>query len=245
MQTSPLVSAASLVLGLAVSAIGAGPADTAAIRVQLVTGGHSHEISFYDAFHGNPDFVIDVNPHPGAFHSDMRKGVDVLVLYDMADTDGEVERRHLKEFLEAGKGMVVLHHAIIDNQHWPWWYEEVVGGRYLLQPEGSQRASTYEHDVKLKIRVPAPHPITNGIGNFGIVDEVYNFMWRSPKSRALLEADKPEGEKAVAWIGPWEKSRVVVIQLGHGREAHENPQFRQLLRNAILWAAGRMPDSSR
>jgi type 1 glutamine amidotransferase len=172
----------------------------------------------------------------------MRKSVDVLVLYDMADMDGEVERRHLREFLEAGKGMVVLHHAIIDNQHWPWWYEEVVGGRYLLQPEGNQRASTYQHDVKLKIRPAAPHLITEGIGQFEIVDEVYNYMWRSPNSRVLLEADQPLGVKAVAWIGPWEESRVVVILLGHGREAHENPQFRKLLRNAILWAAGKKPD---
>jgi type 1 glutamine amidotransferase len=76
------------------------------------------------------------------------------------------------------------------------------------------------------------------------VDEVYNYTWRSRKSRVLLEADKPEGEKAVAWIGTWEKSRVVVIQLEHGREAHENPNFRKLLRNAILWAAGKLPDGS-
>ena len=57
--------------------------------------------------------------------------------------------------------------------------------------------------------------------------------------RLELEADRPEGEKAVAWIGPWEKSRVVVIQLGHGREAHENPKYRELVRNAILWSAGK------
>jgi len=244
MQIRQSVPAVPVALWLAVSAWGAGQGDAAPVRVQLVTGGHSHEISFYDAFHGNPDFAIDVNPHPGAFHSDLRKSVDVLVLYDMADADSEVERQHLREFLEAGKGMVVLHHAIIDNQHWPWWYAEVVGGRYLLQAEGEQRASSYEHGVKLKIHPVGPHPITDGIGKFEIVDEVYNYMWRSPGARVLLEADKPEGEKAVAWIGPWEKSRVVVIQLGHGREAHENPSFRKLLRNAILWAAGRLPEGS-
>ena len=72
------------------------------------------------------------------------------------------------------------------------------------------------------------------------MDGVYNFMmWRSPKSRVLLEADKPEGAKAMAWIGPWEKSRVAVIQLGHGKEAHENASYRELVRNAIVWAAGK------
>ncbi len=232
-------------LWLAVSAQGAGPADATAVRVQLVTGGHSHDISFYNALPSSSDFQIDVNPHPGAFHSNIRKSVDVLVLYDMADMDGDEERRHLREFLDAGKGMVVLHHAIIDNQDWPWWYEQVVGGRYLLHPEGSLRASSYEHDVKLKIQVAAPHPITRGLGDFAIVDEVYNDMWLSPKSQVLLTADKPAGEKAVAWIGPWQKSRVAVVQLGHGREAHENPEFRKLVRNAILWAAGRLGEGVR
>ena len=214
-------------------------ADAPAIRIELVTGGHPHEISFYAVFEGNRDFKINVNPHPSAFRSDMRKSTDVLVLYDMADMDGETERRHLREFLEAGKGMVVLHHAVIDNQHWPWWYEEVIGGRYLLAPEGNQRASTYQHDVPMTVRPTDKHPITEGLGGFSIVDEVYNFMWRSPKTRVLLEADQPEGEKAVAWIGPWEKSRVVVIQLGHGQEAHENASYRKLVRNAIVWAAGK------
>jgi type 1 glutamine amidotransferase len=209
------------------------------VRVQLVTGGHNHDISFYEIFQGNPDLKIDVNPHPGAFHSDLRKSVDVLVLYDMTDMDGETERRHLREFVEAGKGVVVLHHAIIDNQHWPWWYEEVTGGRYFLTAEGTQRASTYQHDVPMKVRVAAKHPVTEGLSDFAIVDEVYNFMWRSPKAKVLLEADKPEGEKAVAWIGPGENSRVVAIQLGHGREAHENANYRKLVRNAILWSAGK------
>jgi type 1 glutamine amidotransferase len=217
----------------------AGALHAQAVRVQLVTGGHNHDISFYEAFRGNRDFKIDVNPHPGAFHGDLRKSVDVLVLYDMTDMDGEVERKHLREFVEAGKGLVVLHHAIIDNQHWPWWYEEVTGARYMLKAEGAMKASTYEHDVPMKVRVMGQHPVTEGIGDFAIVDEVYNFMWRSPKTKVLLEADKPEGEKAVAWIGPGENSHVVVIQLGHGREAHENANYRRLVRNAILWAAGR------
>jgi type 1 glutamine amidotransferase len=43
--------------------------------------------------------------------------------------------------------------------------------------------------------------------------------------------------KAAAWIGPWEKSRVVAIQLGNGKEVHENANYRKPMRNAIVWAA--------
>jgi hypothetical protein len=65
---------------------------------------------------------------------------------------------------------------VIDNQRWPWRYEEVIGGWYLLAPEGNRRASTYQHDVPMTVRAVAKHPITEGLAEFPIVDEVYNFM---------------------------------------------------------------------
>jgi type 1 glutamine amidotransferase len=43
----------------------------------------------------------------------------------------------------------------------------------------------------------------------------------------------------VAWISPYKAARVVVIQLGHGREAHLDANYRRLVRNAIVWAGGR------
>ena len=54
------------------------------------------------------------------------------------------------------------------------------------------------------------------------------------RRNALGTSDGP-----VAWIGPCATSRVVSIQLGHDRHAHGNPAFRKLVRNAILWAAGK------
>jgi hypothetical protein len=214
------------ILLLLLGPLAAFAADAPAIRIELVTGGHAHEISFYAVFEGNRDFKINVNPHPGAFHSDMRKNTDVLVLYDMADADGETERGHLREFLDAGKGMVVLHHAVIDNQHWPWWYEEVIGGRYLLAAEGNRRASTYQHDVPMTVRAAGKHlpprdspnsPSWTGCTT-SCGDRPVACCWRPTNRKA----------KAVAWIGPWEKSRVVVIQLGHGKEAHD-ANYRRLV----------------
>ena len=90
----------------------------------------------------------------------------------------------------------------------------------------------------MTVRAAGRHPITEGLAEFPSWTECTTSCGGRPESRVLLEADKPEGEKAVAWIGPWEKSRVVVIQLGHGKEAHENANYRRLVRNAIVWAAG-------
>src|ERR1022692_1675325 len=45
----------------------AEPQGDKSIRIQIITGGHPHEISFYDVFQADTDFDITVNPHPSAY----------------------------------------------------------------------------------------------------------------------------------------------------------------------------------
>lgn len=214
-------------------------AQASPVRLLLVTGGHEHELTFYEMFMGREDYDITVNPHPKAIRPWLSKRVDVLVLYDLAEVSDEAERKHLRAFLESGKGLVVLHHAIANNQQWPWWSQEVVGGRYVLKSEDGIPPSTYKHDVDLDVRPVARHPVVEGVGPFRIRDEAYKGMWISPKVKVLLETGSPENDKPLAWIGPYAKSRVVFLQLGHGSDAHRHPSYRKLVHNAIAWAAGK------
>jgi len=209
------------------------------VKVLIVTGGHEHPPSFYSLF-DDASLTASVNPHPIAFTGDFRERSDVLVLYDMIPNMPEEEKRNnLRAFVEAGKGVVVLHHAIIDHQGWPWWYEEVVGGRYLLNPEGAMPASTYKHEERMRVTVTKKHPVTEGLTDFVIEDETYKGMWISPKVQVLLTTDNPTSDGPVAWLGTHPKARVVYIQLGHGSLAHHNPDYHRLVHNAIMWAAGR------
>jgi type 1 glutamine amidotransferase len=57
--------------------------------------------------------------------------------------------------------------------------------------------------------------------------------------KVLLRSDHATSDGPVAWISPYEKSRVVYLQLGHDRNANLNPNFQRLVRNAIYWAAGK------
>ncbi|MBI1786768.1 MAG: ThuA domain-containing protein [Acidobacteria bacterium] len=209
------------------------------VRVQITTGGHPYDPSFYSLFE-HEGLSVTVNPHPSGFLRDLRKSADVLVLYDLADTTGEEERRNLEAFLESGRGLVVLHHAIADNWQWKWWYQEVVGGRFLMGQDGEMPRSAAKANEVIRARPVADHPILKGVGTLNLLDETYNGMWISPNSRVLMETDNPNSNKPVVWIGPWRKSRVAVIQLGHGPAAHRDPGYRKLVHNAILWAAGRL-----
>jgi type 1 glutamine amidotransferase len=218
------------------------PAGRAArpLRVQVVTGGHEFNPEFYELFVHQPDLGVTITGHPEAYTHDFRKEVDVLVLYDMISEIGEDRRSNLRAFLEAGRGLVVLHHAIADFGSWLWWSEQVVGGKYLLQSEGGRPPSTYKHDEDLYVEAVGSHPITRGVAPLHFVDETYHGMWISPHVNVLLRTSNHLSDGPVAWIGPYDQSRVVYIELGHGRSAHENPDYQELIHRAILWSAGRL-----
>ncbi len=211
-----------------------------AVNVELISGGHDHDGTFYDVFEHRPDMRVIVNPHPDAFRNKVLKDVDVIVLYDTIQSLPEARRKNAEEYLRSGRGMVVLHHAIADFQDWRWWWEEVVGGRYLLKPDLGMPASTYKHDQEMLVTPAGKHPITAGLGSFYIPDETYKGMWHSPKAIPLLKTDHDLNDPVVAWISPYDKARVVYLQLGHDRLSHEHPVFRELVHRCILWAAGRL-----
>ncbi len=203
------------------------------LRVQLVTGGHDHEPSIYALFDNQAGFHTNVKPHPQAFAADFRRNTDVLVLYDMVKTGlAEDKRARLRDFAQAGKGIVILHHAICSHTDWPWWFEEVSGGVY-------NEKSTFLHGQTMPVKIKKEHPITKGLRDFVINDETYQHLWISPKVDVLLTTTDPTSDGPVAWISPYSKSRVVFIQLGHGPEAHRNPNYQRLVQQAILWAGGR------
>ena len=213
------------------------------VRVLVVTGGHDYPTSFYTLFEGAPDLKWShASSNHEAFKNDIRKNYDVLVLYDFTSEIAELEKTNLRNFVESGKGLVVLHHAVADYQDWEWWWKEVVGGRYLLKPQGATPASTYQHDQELCVRAVMRHPITARSQSMHLWDETYKGMWISPEVKVLLQTDNTTSDGPVAWISPYEKSRVVYIELGHNDKAHLYPAYRELVHDAIRWAAGRLKE---
>jgi type 1 glutamine amidotransferase len=211
------------------------------VRALLITGGHDHETSFYTLFDGHEDLGrIPVTSSATAFQNDLRDKYDVLIMYDFSRDLSETGKKNLRDFVESGKGVVVLHHALLNYQTWSWWYGDVVGGSYRLRREGDIPSSTVKNDQKIFVAPEGEHPITRGLEPFHVMDETYKHMLFSPKIRPLLVTDNPNGDRFLAWIGPCATSRVVAIQLGHGPTIFSHPSYRTLVHNAILWSAGRL-----
>src|SRR6266542_2640863 len=80
----------------------AAPAtNQAALRVLIITGGHDHEAAFYGLFDGKQD---------------IRAKYDVLVFYNFTRDMDDGGKKNLRDFVERGKGILVLHHGILNFQ---------------------------------------------------------------------------------------------------------------------------------
>jgi hypothetical protein len=170
-------------------------------------------------------------PHPG---------YDVLVLNDQMNWPADT-RKMAQQAVEAGRGFVILHHALGDNQDWPWWYQEVTGGLLVLNDQAGMKKSTITPGARLDVHPVGDHPILQNVEPFTAVnEEAYKGMWQSPKITPVLQTSHSGSDKVVAWIGPSSSARVVCIQLGTSRETHRDAAFRMLVRNSILWTAGRL-----
>ncbi len=221
------------------------PFATDAVRTLFVTGGHGYDPAIYDVLQGWPDVRwAHAGSQKDAFRPQMEKSWDVIVLYDMANDLGEEQRRNLQAYVEAGKGIVALHHSIVDYTSWPWWHEEVIGGKYYEKAVEGHEASHFKDDVPMvchPVRERANHPVIRGVGHLETIDEAYRGMWHSPKTTVLMETDQPLNDKPVVYIGPGAgTARAVYIQLGHGRHTMHHPGYRRLVHNAILWAGRRL-----
>lgn len=238
---------AALVVAFGLHPTGAGAAAKK-VRVLVVTGGHDFEREPFVAMLNSLEGIewTEVQ-HPKAnamFAPEKRGEYDVVVFYDMPQTISDQEKAWLTETVQAGKGVVALHHTLCAYAAWPE-YAAMVGGKYLLAPETidgvNWKPSTFRDDVPHKVAIAdAKHPITRGMADFDIVDEVYGGYWVSPKAHALLTADHPESSRVVGWTWQYGKARVVYLQPGHGHVAYADANYRKLLGRSILWVARKL-----
>ncbi len=215
------------------------------LRLLIVTGGHGFDRDpFFAMFDGFADIEWREVTHPeanGSYAPDAAETFDVLVFYDMNQEITEEQKTAFIALLNGGKGLVVLHHALADYQAWEE-FEAIIGGRYHLAPytrEGKEHpASTFRHGVDISVHVAdADHPVTAGLEDFTIHDEVYGGYSVQPTVHALITTDHPESSETLAWTNEYGKSRIVTIQLGHDALAYNNPNYRKLVEQAIRWVA--------
>jgi type 1 glutamine amidotransferase len=227
----------------------ADPPAPGKIRVLVTVGGHAYEEAPFDAmFKALPDITftkIELPKQADMLKPGLEKDYDVIVMYDMVGAIGPQQQEAFIALLNKGIGLFSLHHNMGAHQDWDEFHR-IIGGKFFTKDgtiDGKPyKTSTWDHDQDLSITVAdARHPITRGLKDFTIHDEVYKGYWVSPKVRVLLKTDHPKNSPEIAWVTSFGNSRVFYLMLGHDSQAWKNPNFTELLSRGIRWAATKGP----
>ena len=249
-------------------------------NVLVLTRGHPFERDPFFEMIDSTGYAWSHIEHPAAqkfITSDSLQNYKAIVFYDMPginldtappkatffEPNDEFKMSFINH-LKKGIGCVFVHHAIAG---WPAWeeYGNIIGGRFLYQEEmvrGVKKPdSGYRHDVKYKVMKDGIHPITNGVEDFQITDELYlaeifeddiNPILRSnyeftdknfySAARALegemfsnRDWSHEKGSNIVGWTKKYENSSIAYLQFGDGPSSYKNENFRKLIKQSINW----------
>jgi type 1 glutamine amidotransferase len=230
------------------SALAADAAGQKKIRILLTVGGHDFEQKqFYEMFDKLPGMTykkIDLPQQLEMLKPGLEKDFDVIVMYDLCPVGITPEQqKNFVALLQTGIGLVAWHHNMAAHDAWPE-YHKIIGGRFFLKPtemDGQKHEqSGWDHDQDIPVAIAdKQHPITKGLKDFQIHDEVYNKYWTDPKVKVLLTTNHPKNDPELAWVHQYGKARVFYLMLGHDSKAWQNPSFHEIFVRGIRWAAAK------
>jgi len=224
----------------AVAALSAAPKD--ALRILIVGGGSSHD---FQRFFNLAD-VATLRELPGAVVAytentdDIAAAApftDVLYLANNKPIASAASREAVFQQAKAGKGLLLVHPALWYNwTDWPEYNRTLVGG-------GSRGHDKYG-EFEVTVLSDPKSPVSAGLpATFKISDELYHDVRDGDGvPRMVLATGKSPHDGRVfpvVWLSQVRDGRVACITLGHDGQAHSHPAYRQLLKQAALWAGGR------
>jgi hypothetical protein len=153
----------------------------------------------------------------------------------------DAARATIRSHIERGAGLVGLHTASICFDTWPEW-PAILGGGWQWG------RSFHPPPAPLRVRLSPTHPLTRGLPDFTVVDELYSEQsvgatsdvcgWLDP-IEPMPDIGKPLTTQPALWTQEYGAGRVVYGALGHDAASILHPVHRRLLQRAALWACGK------
>lgn len=90
--------------------------------------------------------------------------------------------------------------------------------------------------MKIPVQIVSKeHPITTGIDDFIIHDEVYGNYKILPTVNPIIKTSHPESENIIGWTNTYGKSKIVYLQMGHDHNSFDDENYRRLIKQSINW----------
>ena len=164
---------------------------------------------------------------------------DLTIVFIRRMTLPEEQLGRIRTYLSSGKPLIGLRTASHAFENWKEWDHDVLGGNYH---------NHLGNDLIATVRVrpeAADHPILTGVAREFVAGGSLYLNAPLPPSSTVLLMGSVAGHppEPVAWTHNHKGARVFYSSLGHPKD-FENPNFNQMLDNAIFWALNRpAPDT--
>ena len=187
-------------------------------------------------------FSVDIVEEifPRILESDAICDLDLLVLnfprhlHEHVPRLPEPQEQGLSRFAKGGKGVVAIHASNNAFAEWPE-YRKIIGGVW-----GEQSRIDFGPGRSFAVEIEqATHPITKGMEDFVIDDELYTGLDLESDITVLASglSQSTGRREPVAWVHTYGDGRVFHNVLGHHPPSTQNPGFIELTVNGALWAS--------
>src|SRR5690625_714065 len=169
-------------------------------------------------------------------------GVDLLVVNagggSTTDDDDRFPeparlRAAVAAFTARGGPTLVVHTGSNTFYETPRW-AELIGGRWV--PGTSMHPPLGEAVIQV---LDDAHPITAGLGQLQVRDELYCHLEVAATARPLAVHEYQGRQHPLLWVHEHDGVRVVYNALGHDGQAYAGTDRRELLRREVQWLLGR------
>ncbi|NUQ62234.1 MAG: ThuA domain-containing protein [Pirellulales bacterium] len=239
--------AAVAVIAACILSYRSAPAEDKAVRVLLVTGvdyqGHPWKETapaVRAVLEKDSRLEVRIVDDLEFLASEVIFDYDVLLLhfknYDVPKRSEKVQE-NLVRFAQEGGGVVLFHFACGAFEQWPGYLD--LAGRVW---DKAKRAHDPRGPFTVKV-VDHEHPVTRGLGDFEIEDELYTCLGGDRPIHVLATArSKVDGQDyPMAFVHQFGEGKVFHTVMGHDVKAVGAAGLDRLLQNACLWTAGRLP----
>jgi type 1 glutamine amidotransferase len=223
-------------------------------KVFLLSGGQRQHHGYRDqafylaeALENTGRFEVTIAEDAAVLETPAIRKYDLLIVAaDRRDPEFKFtksQQEAIFDYVRSGHGYVSVHGADNAAADWLPEWRDMLGGvfSHVGQPDGKVRKGSYT--VKI---VDTASPITRGLEDFPLKDELYYQVQMQPDVHPLVTIDYNGVAWPVAWTRTFGKGRVFHTVLGHrdfgpGKDDPlRDPNLSRLIIQAVDWvAAGR------
>ncbi len=142
-------------------------------------------------------------------------------------------QENLLNFVKGGKGFFVQHLASASFGKWEE-FGKLCGRKWVMGTSGHGPRSVFKAEIADK-----EHPITVGLGDFDVDDELYAKLQGTGDINVLVTADSDWSKKTepLVFTLNYGKGRTVHNAFGHDRKALMTPNVQKIIARGVEWAA--------